>query len=183
MVDEDDDPELNELPDGGLPMTARQEQFSVGFVRMVVAAAGCAIKSHDTDYDGVDITITSSTDYRKYLGAEIEFQLKCTTQTNLLKPDYMAWKLHRDPFLKLTHPKRYLDGFLGVLLVPRDEDLLQMSEDQLLTNSRMYWQHASRLGEIADGAETKKVRLPRSNLFDVEALKGIMQRVGDGGVW
>lgn len=46
--------------DGRLPMNARQEQFSLAFVRMVVAAAGCSIKCHETDYDGVDITIVSS---------------------------------------------------------------------------------------------------------------------------
>ncbi|MFI6999774.1 hypothetical protein [Nocardia sp. NPDC050175] len=30
--------------DGGLPMTARQEQFSLAFMHMVAAAAGCSIR-------------------------------------------------------------------------------------------------------------------------------------------
>lgn len=158
----------------------------MGFVRMVTAAAGCSIKSHDTDYDGVDITIVASTEYETWYCPEIELQLKCTTQHSLLRDDYLEWSIKRKPFLKLTHPKRYNGAFLGVLLIPADhEQLLDLTEDGFASASRMYWEHSSRLGEIGDGLDSKTVRLPRSNLFDVEGLKGIMQRIGDneGGSW
>jgi hypothetical protein len=172
------------ISDGGLPMSARQEQFSLGFVRMIAAAAGCSIKSHETDYDGVDITIASSANYETYYGAEFELQLKCTTQQDLLRDDHLGWTMKREPFLKLTNPKRYLQAFLGVLLVPAShQQLLDISEERLITDSRMYFQHARLLGEITEGTATKTVRLPRSNLFDVGGLQGIMQRIGEGGTW
>ncbi|MFD9699113.1 DUF4365 domain-containing protein [Lentzea sp. NPDC059081] len=170
--------------DGGLPITARQEQFSLAFVRMIAAAAGCSIKWHETDYDGVDITIASSTEYETYYCPEFELQLKCTTQHDLLRDTYFSWKMERGPFLKLTHGKRYNEAFLGVLVIPRDDEpLLNQCEQHLLTGSRMYWQHATLLGEIDDDANSKTVHLPRSNLFDVASLRSIMQRVGEGGVW
>ncbi|GHH37965.1 DUF4365 domain-containing protein [Lentzea cavernae] len=165
-------------------MTARQEQFSLAFVRMIAAAAGCSIKSHETDYDGVDITIASSTEYVKYYCPEFELQLKCTTQQSLLRDSDFLWRMERGPFLKLTHGKRYNEAFLGVLVIPRDDEpLLRTGERHLITRSRMYWEHAKLLGEIDDGAASKTVRLPRTNLFGVGSLQSAMQRVGEGGVW
>jgi hypothetical protein len=77
-------------PDGGLPLSARQEHFALRFVRMIAATAGCWIKNHETDYDGVDITIASSATYETYYGPEFELQLKCTTQQHLLRDDHMT---------------------------------------------------------------------------------------------
>ncbi len=170
--------------DGGLPMTARQEQFSLAFVRMVAAAAGCSIKSHETDYDGVDITIVASAEYTRYYCPEFEMQLKCTTQSRLLEADHLAWTLKRDRFLKLVSPKRFAPALLGVLLIPENPDqLLDLSEAGLTSSSRMYWEHAKKLGEIEDGKASKTVHLPRCNLFDVGSLQGIMQVIGEGGQW
>jgi hypothetical protein len=172
------------LLDGGLPMSARLEQFSLAFVRMVAAAAGCSIKSHETDYDGVDITIVSSTEYETWYCPEIELQVKCTAQHRLLRTDSLSWPMSRDRFLKLTNPKRFAPAFLAVLLVPADDEpLLDLNHDGFTSASRMYWQAASELGAIADGNASKTVNLPTSNLFDVEALQGIMQRIGEGGTW
>lgn len=175
---------VSPTPDGGLPMTARQEQFSLAFIRMVTAAAGCSIKSHETDYDGVDVTVVASTEYARYYCPEFEMQLKCTTQSRLLHTDHMAWVLERDRFLKLVNPKRFTPALLGVLLIPANPDqLLDLSEAGLTSSSRMYWEHAGKLGEIEDGKASKTVRLPRSNLFDVSSLQGIMHVIGEGGQW
>jgi hypothetical protein len=172
------------LLDGGLVMSARQEQFSLGFVRMVAAAAGCSVKTHETDYDGVDITVVASTEYETWYCPEIELQVKCTSQHRLLREDSLSWSMKRDRFLKLTNPKRYTPAFLAVLLVPaEDEPLLRLDHDGFMSASRMYWQAASQLGAIPDGQANKTVNLPTSNLFDVEALQGIMQVVGEGGTW
>lgn len=103
-----------------LPLNEMKQQFSLGFVHMVVSAAGCSIKYHATDYDGVDITIASSTRYERYFGPQIELQVKCTAQTSLLTSDTMSWQLEAKPFRLLTDPNSYLPRFLGVLIVPVD---------------------------------------------------------------
>ena len=46
----------------------------------------------------------------------------------------------------------------------------------------MYWAPAADLGEIAEGAASKTVHVPASNLFDVSQLRSIMEAIGDGGV-
>ena len=168
----------------GLPMTARYEHFSLAFTRMVVYVAGCSVKCHETDYDGVDITISSSAEYELFWGAEFELQLKCTTQQRLLRPESMTWAMKAKPYRKLTRPKKqYLPRYLGVLLLPeRHEDWLAVDETRLLTKSRMYWQAASEFPPLDsdDPRESVTVHLPRSNIFDKARLLDIMKHIGDG---
>ncbi|MFD9442463.1 DUF4365 domain-containing protein [Streptomyces sp. NPDC060006] len=165
-------------------MTAQQEHFSLAFTHLVTYAAGFSIKSHQTDFDGVDVTIVSSAEYQTFYCPEFELQLKCTTRQDLLREDHLAWTLEAKPFQKLTNPRRYLQAVLGVLLIPNaPAALLEQDEERLLTRSRMYWQWADQLGTLPEGQESKTVRLPRSNLFDVSGLQGIMKTIGEGGAW
>jgi Domain of unknown function (DUF4365) len=167
---------------GDLPLNAMKEHFSVAFVGMVVAAAGFYIKSHTADYDGVDLTITSQAEYQTYRGPEFELQIKCTSRQDVLREHHLAWRMRAGPYRKLTDPKRYNAAYLGVLLVPGDPDSwLEQDETLLTTGSVMYWQRAKDLEPIADGAATKTVYLPRSNLFNVGQLRAIMNSIGDGG--
>jgi hypothetical protein len=183
-ADQDDDQRKSDerdLVDGQLPMTARQEQLSLAFVRMITYEAGCAVKTHDTDYDGVDITLTSSAQYAVWYGAEFELQLKATTQQRYLRDDHLAWPMKRKPYQKLTKQNRYNRAYLGVLLLPPEaEKWLVVEPRRLIFEGRMFWEAASAFDQIADGVEEKTVHLPRSNVFDREQLLGIMKTIGDG---
>lgn len=170
------------LPEGRtLPLNEMKQQFSLAYVHMVVSAAGCSIKSHTTDYDGVDVSIVSSAEYETHYGPEIELQVKCTAQAELLTPTTMRWRMDAKPFRLLTHPKAYLPRFLGVLLLPEDSALwLDQDEARLLASSCMYWERASELGSIDGHQETKVVNLPRCNILNVEQLQEILKTIGEG---
>ncbi|MFJ8888138.1 DUF4365 domain-containing protein [Streptomyces sp. NPDC102402] len=169
-----------DLVDGQLPMTARQENISLAFTRLVTYAAGCAVKTHDTDYEGVDLTLTSSADYMRYCGVEFELQLKATTQRRYLNETHMAWPMKAKPYRKLTRPKRYIRAYLGVLLLPEDAaGWVTVNEDRLIAEGRMYWEAAETFPQADAGAGTKTVHLPRGNLFVGEQLLGIMKAIGD----
>jgi hypothetical protein len=132
--DEQREDDTDDLADVGLPMSARQEQFSLAFVQMVAAAAGCSIKTHATDYDGVDITIASSSSYEKFYCPQFELQLKCTTQHRYLAADHLAWPMKAKPFVKLTRPDRFIPAYLGVLLIPdKFATWLDQDDERLLT--------------------------------------------------
>lgn len=165
-------------------MSSQQEQFSLSFVQMVATAAGFWIKHHTTDYDGVDITIASSKDYDRYWAPEFEIQLKCTAQRDrLLQAEAMTWSLGQERFRKLVNPKRYNVALIGVLLVPKDlEQVLDADEDRLISASCMYWEYASRLGDLPEGQASKTLHLPRANVFNVPAVQGIMRSIGEGGI-
>ncbi|WP_304452113.1 DUF4365 domain-containing protein [Nocardiopsis sp. YSL2] len=169
-----------DLVDGQLPMSARQEQFSLAFTRLVAYSAGCTIKTHETDFDGVDITLASSAEYKRYFAPQFELQLKCTTQARYLHEDHMAWPMKGKPFRKLTRGKRYVPAYLGVLLVPEDPDRwISVDERGLLTESRMYWRPASELATTQEVGQTRTVHLPRSHLFTPDQLLGIMKKLGE----
>jgi hypothetical protein len=166
----------------GLPWNERKEQFSIGFVRLVAGAAGCWVKTHSTDFDGVDITIVSSADYATFYCPEFELQLKCTAQQDLLREDVVAWTMSEKPFTKLTNPKRYTPAYLGVLVVPEDPDgWLEQDDKHLMTRSLLYWTKASDLRPVSEDTASRTVHIPRSNLFDVPRLLGIMKSIGEGG--
>ncbi|MEV6311494.1 DUF4365 domain-containing protein [Streptomyces sp. NPDC051840] len=171
----------DDLVDGQLPMTARQEHFSIAFTRMITYEAGCSIKTHEVDYEGVDITLVSSASYLTYYGPQFELQLKCTTQASrYLKDDHMAWPMKAKPFRKLTQPNRYLRAYLGVLVLPREpKSWLSVTEDGLLTESCMYWESADKLRVDDEIGDSHTVHLPRRNLFVREQLLGIMNEIGD----
>jgi Domain of unknown function (DUF4365) len=168
-----------DLAEGQVPISAMQEHFSVAFTRMIAYAAGCSIKTHETDYEGVDITIASSAEYW-YYGPQFELQLKCTYQDDLLKDDHMTWQMKAKPFRKLTREKRYIPAYLGVLLIPRKpEPWLRTDENGLFTRSRMFWESADNLRHDGPIAEKRTVHLPRRNLFTGDQLLGIMKAIGD----
>ncbi|MFE3667104.1 DUF4365 domain-containing protein [Streptomyces sp. NPDC059164] len=170
----------DDLAEGQVPITALQEHFSVSFTRMIAYAAGCSIKPHETDYEGVDITIVSSAEYRGYYGPQFELQLKCTYQESLLKDDSMTWRMKAKPFRKLTRRNRYIPAYLGVLLIPREpEPWLRTDEWGLFTRSRMFWESADNLRYDGPIKEYHTVHLPRRNLFTGEQLLGIMKTIGD----
>jgi hypothetical protein len=172
---------IADVPDS-LPPSAMKEQFSLGYVHMVASAAGFSVKTHGTDYDGVDVTIYSSAEYATYYGPQFELQVKCTSQSSVVREHSVAWQKHARPFRTLTNSKRYIPAYLGVLVVPGDpETWLEQDREKLLTRSRMYWQEATELGLIDDDAGSKTVHLPLTNLFDVPQLRHIMKSLGDGG--
>jgi hypothetical protein len=172
-----------DLIDGQLPMTAREEQISLAFARMVTYAAGCAVKTHDTDYEGVDLTITSSVEYKRILGPQFDLQLKATIQHDRLAAEHLAWPMKVKPYRKLVRGndgKRHIPAYLGVLLLPRDATKwIVVDENRLMTESRMFWQAASAFPGETTARMIQTVHLPRSNVFTVEQLLQIMKAIGD----
>jgi hypothetical protein len=167
-----------------LPMSAKKEQLSLGFVHIIASAAGFSIKEHKTDYDGVDITIASSADYEKFYCPQFELQVKCTAQRRLLNSGTLTWTLQAGPFNRLTNPKSYLPRFLGVMLVPVDAlDWIEQDEEQLVARCCMYWMPAAKLGAITGDQQSKTVRLIRDRRLDVPQMKKIMKAIGDGDEW
>ncbi|WP_179809291.1 DUF4365 domain-containing protein [Nocardiopsis sinuspersici] len=155
-----------------------KEHFSLAFTRLVAYEAGCSVRQHDTDFDGVDLTIVSS-EMDGVVVPQFDLQLKCTAQQNLLRSDHMIWRMKAEPYRKLIQQPRMTPAYLGVLLLPEEGPWLSVSEERLVTPSRMYWQAASELAPLEEGSESVTVRLPRSNLFEREQVRGILQRAAE----
>jgi hypothetical protein len=66
--------------------------------------------------------------------------------------------------------------------VPEDPGgWLEQHDEHLTTRSRLYWAKASDLSPVSDDTASRTIHIPRSNLFDVPHLLGIMKSIGEGG--
>jgi hypothetical protein len=166
-------------PYGTLHSTDCKEKFSLAFTHAITAAARCTISDLKSDVERIDYTVRQSATHRKYSSAQVDVQMKCTEQ-DVLRDDGVHWPLSRDHYDWLRDPKTYNRKILVVLLVPRRlEDWLQSNTDGMLLRRTAYWVCL----EGADPIQTQSttVLLPKANVFNVEQLLEILQRVGDGG--
>lgn len=167
----------------GLPLSAMKEQFSLAFIRLVVAAAGFTILTRETDYDGVDLTIEAPGDHEWAWSPRFDLQVKCTSQRELVGPKSVRWRMDAGPSRKLIDPRRIIPAFLAVLVVPEDPDAwLNGGEEWLAVKGEMYWARVRDLGGIDDSVASTTVHIPTSNLFDVSQLRGIVASLRGGGV-
>lgn len=167
-------------PHGSLPESACKEQISVAYLHAVTAAARCSLDILEVDYEGVDATVRQEADHLKFSSAQLDVQLKCTSQARVLKDDHLSFRLERAHHEKLRNPKTFTPRILAVMLVPGDlGEWLEQSQEHLLVRRCAYW--VCLQGDPEATTETVTVELPRSNILDVGQLLGMLQRIGNGG--
>jgi hypothetical protein len=163
-------------PRGTLPRSEMKNQLSIGFLNAIAAHAGVEFWTSSSDFNGVDATLRTYAKYERRAGATLDVQLKCTSQTAVQKDDHIAWQLNRNSYVKLSDPDRFSLGVLAVLVVPGEVgDWLDQDEDRLLSKSCMYFSAANAWDPIANGAESKVVKCPRTNILNVDTLLDLMQ--------
>jgi len=169
---------------GHLHQTACQEQLSLAYGQAVAAAAGCAFERRGVDHYGVDGSFhhaTASNDDFDFDPKQVEAQLKCTTQNHLGEVTLAYPGLKKQHYNRLRTPKVNTPRILIVMLVPPDvEDWLLQSETDLVVTGCAYWVSLRDQDPISTATTT--VHLPRANVFGVESLLDMMQRVGEGGL-
>lgn len=108
-------------------------------------------------------------------------QLKCTAADIPTSSDIsFALKLKTYDDLRVERVDLTVPRILVVALVPDDiESWLDQSEERLLMKRCAYWVSLRGMEEV-ENTSSVTVRLPRSNLFTVDALGSIMQGIGDG---
>ncbi len=95
--------------------------------------------------------------------------------------EHATWQLKRQAYNRLCSEQVVVPAVLIVLVVPSDMDewLLQ-SPNAMLMTGEAYW--ASIRGEESVDADSKVVHLPRGQVFGVQALLDILERIGNGGL-
>lgn len=167
-------------PYGSLPESACKEQISVAYLHAVTAAARCSLEILSVDYEGVDATVRQEADHLMFTNAQVDVQLKCTSQEHVLKADHLAFRLERAHYDKLRDQKTLTPRILAVMVVPADlDEWLEQSQEHLLVRRCAYW--VCLQGDPEVTTDTVTVKLRRSHILDVGQLLGILQRIGNGG--
>lgn len=160
----------------GMAPSAQQECFGDAFLLAVAAVAGCAVLRPRTDNDSVDWTLSCRLSRRP----KLDVQMKTWIHDGGTGDDI------RYPLKK----KNYDDLVLGDLLTPRilvlvllpdnPSEWLSSIPEQVVLRRCGYW--TSLTGQPRSGnVSSVTVTVPRTNLLTVEALRGVMHRINEGG--
>ena len=153
----------------------RKEQFSHAFVRAVAAAAGFSVSLPGVDYESVDMTLSGGTSEGLTCPPRIDLQLKCSSR-ELVRGDQVIYPLDLKNYNELKISEVLVPRLLVIVLVPSSEsEWIQQTEGELSMRRCGYWLSLLGMPDTTNSANVS-VRLPRANIFDVSALRGLMGR-------
>jgi Domain of unknown function (DUF4365) len=159
--------------------TTQQEEFSYAFISTIVAAAGYAMQppTRLIDNAGIDITITAPGEIGTVLSPRFDAQVKCTTDSSLIKPKQINYALPVHNYDRLIHPAPGTPQLLIVVFVPKElSGWVEVTEDNTKLQKSAYWISLKGRSKTTN-KDNITVHIPRENLLTPESLKAIMQRI------
>jgi hypothetical protein len=156
----------------------RQEVISRAYVHVIAARCGYTCSTASLDY-GIDLSILEVTKVGGGYydsGFKIDVQLKSCTATTPT-PTHVQYDLEVDAYNNLVLPNPGTPRILVLLVLPEDErEWTAQSEACLELRRCAYW--FSLLGlPPSKNKRTVRVSIPRTNVFSIEQLSGLMERV------
>ena len=161
----------------GLAVTAAQEQFSKAFIMAVASAAGCTVAEPAPDTDSGDWMLSCHLPRRP----KLDLQVKSTSRS-VGGETSIRYPLKRKNYDDLTPTNLLAPRLLVLVLVPsKPASWLSLTVEALILRHCAFWASLRGL-PASDNDRSVTVEVPRANLFDVQALMGIMHRISEGGV-
>ena len=164
--------------DSLLTVPDQKELLSRVYAHAVAARAGYVTALYDFDRDGIDLRIQAGGDMRPAL----EFQLKATI--NLGQPDTdgcFRFRLKSRNYNLLRIPTQ-TPRLLVVLDLPKDpEQWMTLTENELVLRRRSYWLNLIGYEETTNTSDVT-VRIPATNIFDVDRLRDLMEQSRNGRI-
>jgi len=157
-----------------MQLNNQKEEFSIAYVHAVASAAGCAVDHVRIDNDSVDLTILSWDARGAVRSPRMDVQMKCTSAP-ASTATAIAFRLPMKNFTDLRADNVQVPRILVAMVVPDAvADWLNQSEQETALRHCAYW--LSLRGHTASSNRgSLMVHVPRTNLFTVAALAGIMQ--------
>jgi len=162
-----------------IPLEHMKERLNFAYVHAVVAKAGATCQPYSDDY-GIDARISAikQKPNGKFGPTAVGFecQLKATT-TWEFKDENIVYDLDADAYNNLVE----LEDRFGILILyrlPKDADpdaWLKVSEDVLSMRHCCYWKLLT--GEITPNTSTKRIWIPKQQLFDSQAVTKLLDQV------
>ena len=161
-----------------LTATDQKEQLSLAYVNALAAGAGFATSVPVPDRDSVDLRVQAGGPRRPAL----DLQLKATAALQMSQAGFVSFPLkiknYDDLRIETQTPR-----LLVVLELPADESRWMMvTDEELVLRRRAYWLSLQQGFSERAAQQTVTVRIPESNLLDVDALRDLMERSRSGGI-
>ncbi|MFC5353768.1 DUF4365 domain-containing protein [Azospirillum himalayense] len=153
-----------------------QECLSRAFIHAVAGRAGVNFNlgsAFDYGFDGQFRPVKIRNGRRNDSGFPLDFQLKATTDWEH-DGGFVVYDLEAKTYNDLVGREPAEIGAVLILLcLPKDEaEWLVFQEDRLELRRCCYWERL--VGAPTDNVETKRIRIPRTNLLTVESLNAIL---------
>jgi uncharacterized protein DUF4365 len=162
-------------------LNAQKEQFSNAFIHAVSAAAGYATSKPGVDDDSIDWQIAATGGQGTTRSPRLELQLKCRTELAMVEDEFRL-PLETKNFNDLAPANVMVPRILVLVMVPKDvAEWLSLDHTSLVLRNCAYWVSLRGL-EPSDNTHTETIGIPRSQRFDVDALREIMNRIAAGGL-
>jgi len=165
------------VSDALLTTQDREEAFSRAYVAAIAAGAGYDTYVSGLDRDSIDIGFCAGGELRPNLHA----QLKATK--NLKKSgNEFKFRLKRKNYDDLRVPSMVPRIVVVLALHKQELHWLSVSTQRLVIKRSAYWASLTGMGDLPASQDSITIRIPSANRFDVDGLKGLMQKARTGSI-
>jgi hypothetical protein len=162
-----------------MDLSQRKQEFSKAYVKAVAAVCGYATHEPSVDDDSVDLVLSAQGGGGTIRSPRIDLQLKCSA-SHFAGPETLDFPLKIKNYEDLRHTNVLVPRILVVVLVPGDlEQWTLHSEQELLLRHCGYW-YSLRGLPPKDNTTTVTINIPRTQMFSVASLTGMMERIAGG---
>jgi len=170
---------INMLPDNHI-----KEGLSRAYVKAICNYAGCGIALDEMDF-GDDLTIkklTKRKSGRVYsTGHRIDIQLKSTINYREDKENIIYDLRNKNYNDLVIITKTGTKKILVLLILPRDKrEWINQDINSLVLKKCAYWCSLGGKDEVGDSDSTTVVKIPKNQVFSVENLKQLMEKIERG---
>lgn len=165
-----------------LPDTQIQEELSRAFIYSIASHAGFTFERPILDYDSIDVKISAigKPDPTSLLESPtLEIQAKATYVHDFNAEDVLSFPLKIKNYNDLRK-NTACPRILVVYLMPDEKaEWTNLDHTKLEMRKCAYWLCLKGY-EDTDNSDTKTVKIPKANVFNVESLTSIMIKISKG---
>ena len=162
-----------------LPSEGREEALSKAYAHGVAAAAGYTTAEYDYDRVGTDLLVQGG----GRLSPMLALQLKATINLRPLRSmggQVFGFQLDGDTYERLRAPSQ-VPRLLVVLDMPQTEgEWITITTEELVLRRCAYWLNLHGFPQVVANRPT--VHIPKSQVFDVAGLQGLMEASRNGSL-
>ena len=165
--------------DALLPSEGREEALSKAYAHAVAAAAGYTTAIYDYDRSATDLLVQGGGRRSPLLA----LQLKATVSLRPLRAtdgEVFSFRLKAENY-KWLRDDSQVPRLLVVLDMPRVEsEWITITTDELVLRRCAYWLNLHGFPQVSTSQPT--VHIPKSKVFDVPGLQGLMEQSRNGSL-
>ncbi len=164
-----------------MDINQRKEQFSYAYLYAIASAAGYSfqIATRPMDFDGIDVILAGGSGQGIIRYPRLEIQVKCTA-ADVISDSLIRYPLNIKNYDDLRVENIQTPRILVIVVVPDTlEEWTSQSQQELCLRHCGYWTSLRGLPSTQNQT-TITLPIPRENIFDINGLKMLMQRIESG---